>query len=102
MIAVPWIAYFGYESYQADKIYKYTVSLNEEHSRALPADWNVEKPFPPGWQAKADKLSEEFEADYARRKFLFRALFSFPVGAPIVFFIGWWVIRGFRKRPTTN
>lgn len=95
VVAIPWIAWFGYDYYHANRLYWYTDGVMKTRSS---------DPASASWLAPTvslDELQKQFEEYADRREFSWKALFVFPIGAPVLFFAGWWVVRGFRKQPVT-
>jgi hypothetical protein len=90
VICAVWAGWFGYAAYDANKQHKKATSFLQmdafDRKEKGSSPWNREE------------LGEWAGEQLARRDFAFKALPVTPLGLPIVYWVAWWIVAGFRKR----
>jgi hypothetical protein len=87
-VALCWVAWFGYEFYDAQRQYK-------SASMYLETDTITRKLGRPSPYDRAELIASVTDED-RRRTFAVRALVIMLVGAPLGYFVTLWLIAGFR------
>ncbi len=92
LVALCWVAWFGYEFYDAQRQYN-------SASMYLETDSITRKLGQPSAYDRAE-LAEWVARENKRRTFAVRALLIMLVGAPLGYFVTLWLIAGFRRNST--
>jgi hypothetical protein len=109
-ITVPWVGWFGYMAYDANRWASYAqakleflveaIDDGDGHSfktRALRAAQGVETD-----NELVDIYADQRDKQSERRKLALYALLAWPLGAPLLYIVVLWIVAGFRQRTINN